>query len=222
MPLPAPPLRTNVGTWAVPICSLPAVAHFLHDVLSNEPWDPHFWGQALETTYFDTPGRALRSARQKGERYLTLRLRCYDAPDQPALYAISAKTESEKWREEVSEADAQAVLDRPGRLADFLPAPLLARFLALAEGELQAAVAVCCRRYAVEGDEDRYTLDVGVETDLGKCLPHAVLERKCAGPAPGVAGAAGPPPLAPGPPAALRALRLRPIKLSKFLWATRP
>ncbi len=46
-----------------------------------------------------------------------------------------------------------------------------------------------------------------VETDTGKCLPHGVLEFKS---------------LAQGaePPASLELLGLRPIKLSKYLWAT--
>jgi hypothetical protein len=66
---------------------------------------------------------------------------------------------------------------------------------------------VCCRRYAVEDKQDRLTLDVDVATDTGKALPTGVLEFKS------TVAAAGPPP-------ALSSLGLRPIKLSKFLWAT--
>lgn len=208
MPLPASNLRTNVGTWAVPVCRVPAVAHFMHDALPNETFDPHFLGEEIETTYFDTPGHALRKARVKGTKYLTLRLRCYGGGDGQELYALSAKTESEKWRQEVSDDDAYAILAVPGRLADFLPGNLLARLQALAsDTALTGAVKVCCRRYAVEDAQDRYTLDCAVHTDLGKCLPFGALEHKSAD-------------IEATEPAALRMLQLRPIKLSKFLWAT--
>ena len=65
---------------------------------------------------------------------------------------------------------------------------------------------VQCHCYAVEDDQDRLTLDTQVRTDTGKMLPHAVLEFKSTKP--------------DKPPDALTALHLRPIKLSKFLWAT--
>jgi hypothetical protein len=209
-PVPAPPLRQNLGTWAVPPCQLPAVAHVLHDALPNEPFDPHFWGQGLGTTYFDTPSFALRKARKRGERYLTLRLRCYEAPGRPETYALSAKTEVEKWRLEVSPAEAEEVLYQvPPRWAEaYLPGRLLERLRELAgEDPLRPAVTVCCRRYAVEGARDRFTLDCDVRTDTGKCLPFAPLEHKSTDPE-------------ASPPGSLLALGLRPVKLSKFLWAT--
>jgi hypothetical protein len=204
-PLPASALRRNVGTWCVPTSLLPAVSHFLHDALPNEPYDPHFLGQRLETTYFDTAAFDLRRARQAKGRYLTLRLRCYAAPGQPHQYALSAKTEAEKWRREVAPADAEAVLARPQAVVPFLPGRLLARLQELAGGDLLCAVTVCCRRYAVEDALDRYTLDVGVTTDRGKRLGFAVLEHKSVDGGP--------------PPAALAAVGLRRMKLSKFLWA---
>lgn len=210
MSLPAPPLRINRGTWAVPARQLPAVAHFLHDVLPNEPWDPHFQGQELATTYFDTARLALRKARAGKRRYLTLRLRCYRPPAGEPLYALSAKTEREKWRGEVEPGLAELVLagEVSNWPATLLPAHLLARLQEIAGSEaLAPAVAVCCRRYAVEGPEDRYTLDCEVAADTGKRLPHAVLELKSTAPD------------AQAPPA-LRLLQPRPIKLSKFLWAT--
>src|SRR5579872_4222230 len=74
-PLPVAPLRTNLGTWAVPDAELPAVAAALLDALPAEPFDPAFRGQELETTYFDTPDFALRKARRRGGQYLTLRVR---------------------------------------------------------------------------------------------------------------------------------------------------
>jgi hypothetical protein len=210
-PLPANGLRANVGTWAVPTAALPRVAHFLHDVLPNEGFDPHFHGQELRTTYFDTPRLALRKARRKGRKYLTLRLRCYRPPEGEAAgeaYALSAKTEARKWRAEVAPEVADAMLRdglAPG--ASPLPGDLLARWLGLVGDEpLGPVVAVCCRRYAVEDDTDRLTLDVGVGTDTGKRLPYAVLEHKSAARDAALPGLAG--------------LRLRPIKLSKFLWAT--
>ena len=58
-PLPATDLRSNLATWAVPVQLLPAVGNWMHDVLPNESYDPHFRGQKLETTYFDTQAFAL-------------------------------------------------------------------------------------------------------------------------------------------------------------------
>jgi hypothetical protein len=213
MPLPAQDLRVNLGTWAVPACRLPAVGSFLHDAAPNEPFDPHFHGQALRTTYFDSPAFALRRARRKGDRYLTVRVRCYRAPGRPEAYALSAKTESQKFRLPLDALTADGLL-RPGpvrgQLADLLPADLQARLWELVGRgpDLAPVVRLACRRYAVEDDTDRYTLDVDVTTDTGLCLPAAVLEYKSR---------------LPGgqPPGALLALGLRPIKLSKFLWATR-
>ena len=201
-PLPASTLRRNLGTWAVPPALLPAVAHVLHDALPNEAFDPHFLGQRLRTTYLDTPAFALRKARVRGDHYLTLRLRCYQAPDGGETYALSAKTEAEKWRKELSPAWTEQDLDA------VLPGHLLARLQELTGGEpLAGVVAVCCRRYAVEDEEERLTLDCDVSTDTGKVLPFAVLEHKSRDP-----GA-----LPPGP---LARIALRPVKLSKFLWAT--
>ena len=67
-------------------------------------------------------------------------------------------------------------------------------------------VTVCTRRYAIEDNEDRFTLDVDVQTELGKALPFAVLEFKSNE-------------FKLAPPA-LVAIGLKPIKISKFLWAT--
>jgi hypothetical protein len=207
-PLPASSLRQNIATWAVPAWHLPAVAHVLHDALPNEPWDPHFLGQRLETTYFDTPAFALRKARQKNNRYLTLRIRCYRSPDGGELYALSAKTESEKWRVELAPQKAEMLLGAPALLVEELPGHLLARWQEMAgEDELVAVVTICCRRYAVEDSEDRFTLDVAVATDTGRCLPFGVLEYKSTD------GEAR-------PSVPLLSIGLRPIKLSKFLWAT--
>jgi hypothetical protein len=209
-PLPATNLRSNVTTWAVPAERLPATAAALLDALPREAFDPGFLGQGLETTYFDTPRLALRRARRPGTRYLTLRLRCYGAGDDGEVYSLSAKTESEKWRQEIAPDLADALLHRPTRalLAALLPGNLLARLQQVTgDDPLVPAVTVCCRRYAVEDDRDRLTLDVGVATDTGKCLPAAILEFK--------SGDADAP-----PPGSVEALGLRPVKLSKFLWAT--
>lgn len=212
-PLPTADTRTNFGTWTVPDVQLPAVASFLHDVLPNEAYDPHFRGQRLETTYFDTRDFELRKNRRVHEQYLTLRLRCYAPPGGAASYAVSAKTEVEKFRAEVAPALADALLaagaDVAGLLVQVLPANLQARLLDVShEKPVLPVAAVCCRRYAVEDDEDRYTLDVGVHTDTGKRLPAAILEYK--------SNQVQPPP----PPASLLQIGLRPLKLSKFLWAT--
>jgi hypothetical protein len=207
-PLPSSEMRHNLATWAVPDGHLPAVAHVLHDVLPNEVYDPHFQGQHLTTTYFDTQGFALRKARLHADRYLTLRVRCYQAPDGSEVYALSAKTEQEKWRSEIEPNLAEMLIAGIEELDSLLPAHLLARLQELTDKDpLVPVVAVRCRRYAVEDEQDRFTLDVDVTTDTGKGLACNVLEFKS---------------IAPGalPPARLDLLGLRPLKLSKFLWAT--
>jgi hypothetical protein len=209
-PLPVSNLRTNVATWAVPACRLPAVAYALPHLAPTEGYDPTFRGQELLTTYFDTQGLLLRKARLGKQRYLTLRLRCYEPDTGAAVYALSAKTEAQKWRQEVAPevADAVSAGTAAAWTRRLLPPDLLARLLELAGDEpLLPACRVCCRRYAVESDRDRFTLDADVRTDAGKVLPFAVLEYKSADP-----GAV--------PPGSLAGLGLWPLKLSKFLWAT--
>jgi hypothetical protein len=206
-PLPAQDLRTNLATWAVPSALAPAVAARMLDLLPPETFDPAFAGQRLETTYLDTAGFALRGARKRGDRYLTLRIRCY----QPGgAYAFSAKTEAGKFRVELDPGRAARLL--AGFVAtdlDFLAPDLLARLLDLAGDQpLRPVVAVCFRRFAVEDTGNRLTFDLNVATDTGKLFPAAVLEHKATD-----AGAAA--------FAVFFALGLRPIKLSKFLWSTR-
>jgi hypothetical protein len=209
MNLPAENLRVNRGTWAVVDHVLPAVGNWLHDVLPNEPYDPHFEGQRLRTTYFDTPGWHLRNARMAKRRYLTLRVREYrQEPAGTIALALSGKTESSKFRTPVSSEAARAILDGDqGALRALLPADLLARLDELTGGEeVRPVVAVRCVRYAVEDQRDRFTLDCAVTADTGKCLPFNVLEYKSADPQ--------------GEPYRSLVAGLRPIKLSKFLWAT--
>jgi hypothetical protein len=210
-PLPADDLRSNRGTWAVLTRDVPAVTAALLEALPHERYDPECRGQELETTYFDTPGFHLRRARRHGERYLTLRVRCYQALGQAESYALSVKTEREKFRLELPSALAENLVqggfNSQSAFAGLLPAHLLARLDELAgQDPLGPVVAVCARRYAVEDDQDRLTLDVGVTTDTGKRLLCGVLEFKSTG--------------ADAPPGQLATLGLRPIKLSKFLWAT--
>jgi hypothetical protein len=203
-PLPAADLRRNRASWAVPASLVPAVAARLADLLAREAFDPDFRGQELRTTYFDTPGFALRRARHKGKKYLTLRLRQY--PND--AFALSAKTEAEKWRQEIAPEVAAELLAGGRRFGDLLPGHLLARLQELTHGtDLVPVVVVGARRYALEDDRDRLTLDVDVATDTGKRLDTAVLEFKSID-------------SATGPPGGLSALNLRPMKLSKFLWAT--
>jgi hypothetical protein len=206
-PLPATDLRSNLATWAVPVQLLPAVGNWMHDVLPNESYDPHFRGQKLETTYFDTQAFALRRARVAGERYLTLRIRCYDSEGEKT-YALSAKTELEKWRQEISPAAASHLIELSSSLQPFLPPHLAARLTELT-GDVDPlpVVTICCRRFAVEDETSRYTLDTDVSTDTGKRLPFGVLELKATSRAPDL------PVALPG---------LYPLKLSKFLWSTKP
>jgi hypothetical protein len=192
--VPAENLRTNLATYAVPIDALLAVANVLQDLLPNEPFDPNFRGQHLETTYFDSP--------------------------------LSAKTESEKFRLEIAPAHAHNLLAGTAPIAADLPPHLRARLTELGvntplkpQGEssspgdhagdhaLVPVVTVFCRRYAVEDDQDRLTLDVCVHTDRHKHLTYGVLEYKSTN-------------RKATPPARLTRLGLCPLKLSKFLWAT--
>jgi hypothetical protein len=209
-PLPTAELRQNLATWAVPIARVPATAAALLDTLPVEAFDPDFRGQCLDTTYFDTPGFALRKARRRGKRYLTLRLRCYRPDGAAPTFAVSAKTEDTKVRCEIDAATAARWLtgisaDEAGRV---LPPDLFARLLDLAgDDPLVPVTCVRARRYAVEDDEDRFTLDVDVATDAGKRLSFAVLEFKSNRPDHAVADA-------------VARLALKPLKISKFLWAT--
>ena len=115
------------------------------------------------------------------------------------------------------QATAEAVLRGEKPIRDLLPPNLLARLLEItdadplarraSEGILVPVVTVCCRRYAVEDKDRRLTLDCEVETDCGKCLPAAVLEFKAID-------------KEEPPPGRLARQPMRPMKLSKFLWAT--
>src|SRR5260370_3041422 len=103
-PLPAAELRQNLATWAVPLARLPATAAALLDALPAEAFDPDFRGQRLDTTYLDTPGFALRKARKRGKRYLTLPLRRYRPEGPPPPFAVPAHTEDTTGRPETAPA----------------------------------------------------------------------------------------------------------------------
>jgi hypothetical protein len=212
--LPAQDLRSNVGTWSVPTCCLPAVAHEMAHVLPPEQFDPEFTGQYLQTTYLDTQDFDLRKARRKGDKYLTIRVRCYAQSqgaghDYPSgTYALSAKTEGAKFRVEIPSYQAEDILVHGASrelVAGLLPGDLLARLAELADDEpLGPVVTVCFQRYASEDPVHRLTLDVDIKTDTGRCYPTNVLEQKSTN----------------KEALPLLALPLRPVKLSKFLWAT--
>lgn len=204
-PLPVTDLRTNTGTWAVLSRHLPALARQMTNALPTEDFDPEFLGQVLDTTYFDTRAFTLRKSRVKKDKYLTLRIRCYGPAD---TYALSAKTENQKHRQEIDGDLAELLLAggiAPAFWPDLLPADLLARLMDLVGSEpLVPVVTVRFRRYAVEDESDRLTLDTDIRTDTGKCHPAHVLEHKSIN----------------SDRQSLVSLPLRPIKLSKFLWAT--
>lgn len=205
-PLPTSDLRTNVGTWAVPDELLPTVVTAMTAELPREDYDPGFLGQRLETTYFDTRHLALRKARKQGRKYVTLRLRRYEQETGTATYALSAKTEDQKWRQEIKPLDAEDLLNGTQGIWPMLPGNLVARLANLVGDEgLVPVVCVSCRRFAVENRQHRLTLDVGVRTDTARRLSVAVLEQKSTD--------EDATPILSRP--------LRPIKLSKFLWATR-
>ena len=205
-PLPTTDLRSNQGTWVVPTHRVPVVTAVMLDSLPAEAYDPRFLGQRLATVYFDDAHYTLRKARVKKVRYLTLRVRCYEAPGQPEVYALSAKTESEKWRSEITPELADGILSGTIAIDSRLPPHLAARLVELAAGALVPVVRVSCTRFTVEDDSDRLTLDLSVATDRHTQLPYGVLEYKSA--------------TADALRARLTAIGLAPLKFSKFLWAT--
>jgi hypothetical protein len=196
MPIPTEDLRSNIGTWAVGVSLLPAVTRFMVDALPKEEYDPYFCGQPLCTTYFDTKDFDLRKAREKRDKYLTLRIREYPM----STLAVSAKTETDKFRAEVNTTDIDA-------LVAALPANMQARLLDLVgDKPLVPIVTIKCRRYAVEDPTDRFTLDCDTCTDAGREMPYSILEYKSN--------------TYKDPAQQLQDLGLRPIKMSKFLWST--
>jgi hypothetical protein len=221
--IPATDLRVNVLTLAVPNERLASVGYCMRSLLPAEEYDPGFQGQYLQTTYLDTPCLKLRKVRLKKRKYLTLRVRSY-APTRPpgrnnpdGVYALSAKSEAGKFRAQLPDADAEALL-RPGAsntldlLAHYLPADLLARLYDLVGdcdccSTLAPAVTVTQTRYAVESTTDRITLDCGIATSNGKVFPSSILEVKTT---------AKP----YEPPDAVLKWGFSPIKVSKFLWST--
>jgi hypothetical protein len=176
-----PNLRNNITTWAVPVNQVPAVTEAMLDTLPPEDYDPSFHGQELVTTYFDTQKLDLRKRRLSRDNYMTLRVRCYQGAGDDA-YALSAKTEEEKFRVAINEATAELLVSGQNpmpALSQLLPSHLFARLLDLSQGQpIRPAVQIVCRRYAREDDQDRLTLDLCVRTDTGKCLPYAVCEFK--------------------------------------------
>lgn len=212
-PLPAQDLRHNIGTYSVPDRLLPRVAKEMATTMPLEKFDPFFDGQYLETTYFDTADFDLKKARLKSDRYVTLRVRCYSpiyaqgSPRQvnKEVYALSAKTESEKFRVEIQRSDAENLLAY-GLQADnrILPGNITARLMEIIDNkDLVPVVIVYFTRFAVEDDVDRLTLDVSINTDTGKQYPTSVLEHKCTNKNSSIFPGDG----------------LRPMKISKFLWA---
>src|SRR5437868_6007469 len=130
-PLPTQDLRSNTGTWTVAPCQVPAVANFMTRALPKEEFDPYFYGQHLETTYFDTAKLELRKNRRSHDKYITLRVRCYQNREGDA-YALSAKTENSKFRVEIDETTAHFLItgkDPLPQLAMLLPADLTARLI---------------------------------------------------------------------------------------------
>jgi hypothetical protein len=216
--LPATDMRRNVLTLAISPCELPAVAYRMTQLLPAEQYDRTFKGQHLETTYFDTAAFDLRAARLK-KKYLTLRIRCYRArqsgtayrPEDSYTYALSAKTQDQKYRRELPSADAEYYLTngiQPDELGKVLPGDLLARAIDLLDGEpLLPIVRIDFTRYAVESETDRLTLDTEIKTNTGKVFPTNILEAKTTD-----GGAKSLP--------EIEALPYPRVKLSKFLWAT--
>lgn len=212
--LPATDLRSNIGTWAVPNWRVPALTKQMLEALQTEAYDPNFAGQYLETTYFDTRNFDLRKARLKRDRYIVIRIRCYtpsrrSGTDYPeGIYAISAKTEDKKFRQMLESDLAEYLLHGQldiGAVSGIMPSDLIGRIADIAKGEpLLPVVTICFSRYAVEDSIHRLTLDLDIRSDSGRYYPSHVLEQKSTN----------------QDATPLIALAIRPIKLSKFLWAT--
>jgi hypothetical protein len=211
-PLPATDTRTNRGTWVVCPEDVPAVTAGMLKALPTEEYDRHFLGQELMTAYFDDTDYTLRKTRKRRSthgRYITVRVRHYVPHDGgERMYALSAKTESEKWRQEIADCVALGICSNTLPIENYLPGHLRARLAELEAGPLVNVVRVMCSRFAVEDDVDRLTLDVGVRTNRNKRLPFHVLEYKST-----------------ADDATIDRfdddrLDLAPLKLSKFLWAT--
>jgi len=204
-----PSLRNNLATWAVPVEQIPALTQVMLESLPPESHDMAFAGQELATTYFDTQNLDLRKNRLHQDKYLTLRVRCYQHQGDRA-YALSAKTEEEKFHRQISGDEAERLWsgDNPlAQLSQLLPGHLVARLIDISHEEpLGPVVTIRCRRYAWEDDTTRLTLDLDIRTDTGKSLPYGVCEFKS------ITEDDRPPP-------ALADIPIRPMKLSKFLWA---
>src|SRR5260370_22200684 len=148
--VPAMDLRSNLATWAAPVSLAPAVARAMTEALPLEAFDAGFQGQDLETTYFDTRDFDLRKARNRGDKYRTLRIRCYQPSDS---YALSAKTEDAKYRIVLDSQTAEFLLDGniTVGLPALLPGDLLARLADLTQDKpLVPVTTICFHRYAVE------------------------------------------------------------------------
>jgi hypothetical protein len=212
--LPATDLRSNVGTWAVPNWRVPALAKQMLDSLQPESFDPNFAGQYLQTTYFDTRNFDLRKARLRRTRYIVIRIRCYGrtqdagAEYPEGAYAISAKTEDKKFRQMIEPDLAEYLLHGQldvGSVSGIMPSDFIGRIADIAKGEpLLPVVTICFNRYAVEDGIHRLTLDLDIHSDNGRTYPSHVLEQKSTN----------------QDAAPVITLPIRPIKLSKFLWAT--
>jgi inorganic triphosphatase YgiF len=204
--------RVNLGKWAVPMAQLPMVAAGMLATpsLVFDPYDRQFRGQQQRTTYFDTPSLDLLKNRQDSDQYLTLRVRCYEGQD-GETYVLSVKTENLKWRQEIEESLADSLITATSDIAplviDLIPSEALTRLITLTSGQpLRPVLCIEYRRYAIEDSESRLTLDVGICADNGKHLHCGILEWKSVNEDADL-------------PTNLQAMPLRPIKLSKFLWA---
>ena len=200
--------RTTIATWMVPTAQLPALAHVLLTLYKPEKYDPAFSGQGLKTVYYDTTNLDLRKARIKGTSYCTLRIRTYLNTTGATQDAISAKTENEKSRANITPEEANAFqcsgIDPDNGL---FPAFIAARLSSLTGEEILRPVAeVHTRRYAVEDAVTRFTLDTHVHTTAGKHLPYSVLEMKTKDDV--------------NIPAEILALPMYPVRISKFIWST--
>src|SRR5262245_46581766 len=156
-------------------------------LLPAEEYDNDFKGQSLRTTYFDTWDFKLRKTRLEKEKYCTIRIRSYAPTEKPGgsyaaagCYAISAKTEEEKYREELESSVAETLIRRglPDGYAP-LPGHLRARLMEITDGDpVVPVVTVSFTRYAVEDNVDRITLDCAIATSGGKEFPTNILENK--------------------------------------------
>jgi hypothetical protein len=148
-------LPENWAKFCVTTTQLPALAHFMHDYLKNEVYDPNFLGQDLETVNFDTPDFKLCKAREPSSRYATVRLRCY--PNGMHMFEVKddgSAGVNENWAFSTAECEALKSCKIGARPA----ASPASRTTGIRARECRPGAAACsaCRGYRGSGCDSQW------------------------------------------------------------------